>query len=220
MAKKEIKEKKVIKEEKGNKNELRKAAFIERFAAVFIDILLIGFLAALITTPFMKGNSNYEKLIKEQEQVMKDYTDKKIDTNTYFNKVSDVSYDISKESGLLTIVSIFLYSGYFIVFQTLNKGQTLGKKLFKIRVVKENDENLSMNEMMFRSLIINSILIDIIVLCFVLFASKNGYMYGTMVFEGINYLFLIISAFMIIFRKDKRGLHDLIIKTKVIKEVA
>lgn len=209
--------KKVIKENKENK-ESRKAAFIERFAAVFIDILLIGFLAALITTPFMKNNTNYEKLAKEQEQVMKDYNDKKIDMNTYFNKASDINYDISKETGLLTIVTIFLYSGYFIVFQALNKGQTLGKKLFRIRVVKENDDYLSMNEMMFRSLIINSILIDIIVLCFVLFASKNGYMYGTMVFEGINYLFIIISVFMIIFRKDKKGLHDLIIKSKVIKE--
>ena len=74
-----------------------------------------------------------------------------------------------------------------------------------------------MNQMIFRSLIINSILVEMIVLGFIILASSDVYFYGVGIFEGIQYLVMLISVFMVMFREDGRGLHDLIAHTKVVK---
>ena len=71
---------------------------------------------------------------------------------------------------------------------------------------------------MFRALIIDFILYNIITLCITLFASKDIYFYGIMIFEFIQYAVLFVSAIMILSRKDKRGLHDIITHTEVVKE--
>ena len=51
-----------------------------------------------------------------------------------------------------------------------------------------------------------------------LFGNKNIYYVGTFTVEIIQYIFVFVTAIMILSRKDKRGLHDLIINTQVVKE--
>ena len=49
----------------------------------------------------------------------------------------DNSYQLSKETGLTNIVTIVVYVLYFIVYQMYMNGQTIGKRIMKIRVVKK-----------------------------------------------------------------------------------
>lgn len=203
------------KKEKKAKN--KKASFIERLGAFIIDFFMVSFIASLITYP-LTNSSNYNKLSKEATTVMEQYTKGKIDEKTYLNKSADISYDMSRQTGLTSIITIIIFALYFIVFQFKNNGQTMGKKLLKIKISKSDNSDLSINDIMFRSLIIDFILFDIVVLCFTMFSSKNVYFYATGIFQFIQYGIIFGSAIMILSRKDKCGIHDLITHTKVVKE--
>lgn len=194
------------------------ASFVQRLGALLVDLCLI-FLVTSLFTSFLVNNDNYEKLSKESNQVMEDYVNSKIDPKTYVSRVGDISYDLSRETALVSILTIAVYILYFIVFQFYQKGQTLGKKLFKIRVVNNDSGDLSMNQLAIRSLLINNILVDIVVLAFSILGTRNTYFVSTSIVQIIQYILLFVTVLMVLSRKDKRGLHDLFANTKVIKEV-
>lgn len=204
---------------KKQKSDERTAKFIERLGALIIDIFLVSIIVTLISQPFYNNdNENYDKMLKESKEVVDQYTNGKINMKTYMSKVTDISYDIAKETGLTSIISIFVTALYFIVFQFKNSGQTLGKKILKIRVVKDGNGDISINDFMIRSLIINSIVFDIISICVIMFTNKDVYFYSVYIIQIVEYLVLFICAIMVLSRKDKKGIHDLLVNTKVIKE--
>ena len=124
---------------------------------------------------------------------------------------------MARKNGVVSLISLFLSVLYFICFQFYKNGQTIGKNIMKIKVVSNDDQSLNINNYIFRSLIIDSIFVDMIVLCFVIFANREVYFYGVGMIEFIQYMVILISAFMVMFRKDSRGLHDLVANTKVIR---
>lgn len=198
--------------------EIKKSAtFIERLGAFIIDFFIISMIVSLVTYPFT-NTSNTKKLNEETQKVIEQYQKGKIDANTYLNRASDISYDLSRETGLSSVISVIIFALYFIVFQYKNGGQTIGKKLLHIKIAKTDDTDLNINDVMFRALIIDFILYNIITLCITLFMSKDMYFYGVMIFEFIQYVVLFVSVIMILSRKDKRGLHDMITHTRVIKD--
>ena len=88
-----------------------------------------------------------------------------------------------------------------MVFQLYNKGQTIGKQIMKIRVKSDHGE-LTMNQMIFRAFIANSILLDLITFMFMLSNSRLVYFYGITTFSTLQYSITLISIFMILIRKD------------------
>ena len=85
-------------------------------------------------------------------------------------------------------------------------------------VVPTNDKQLTSNQLLFRAFIINSILYNIIEFAFMIFANKYVYLPSIMIFNLIQNILLIICGFMVMFRNDGKGLHDIICRTEVIKE--
>jgi uncharacterized RDD family membrane protein YckC len=163
-------------------------------------------------------NKNYDKYMKEYEQIQTDFIEEKIDSEEYFNKSMDVVYDIDYSNVFSMITEVVLIILYFIVFQFYNKGQTFGKKLMKLRVVSTKGDNLTLNQVAYRALIINSILINILILGSLLFLGRDYYYYASLVLQVIGSIIIVVTLMMIFFRKDGRGLHDVIAGTKVIQE--
>ena len=75
---------------------------------------------------------------------------------------------------------------------------------------------LNINQMVIRSLIINAIFFNIIDLAAILFLSKGMYMNAYSSIKIVEYILFIVIAFMVMFRKDKCGLHDIVCHTKVV----
>lgn len=198
--------------------ETKYATFIERLAALVIDMILILFISSIITA-FTVDMDNYQKLTDELTSVEQQARDGKIEPITYANKFMDINYDISRETGLSTIIMIAVYILYFIIFQFKKSGQTLGKKIMRIKIVSNDEKELTINQMAIRSLIINCILADLLLLAVSILGSKDVYIVGIITIEFIQYILLFVIAIMVLSRKDKRGLHDVITNTKVIKEV-
>ena len=212
--KEEKKEEKVQLTSQGEQFE--KALFVQRFLAFLLDIVLVSFVASFISYPFL-DMASIQKLNESSVEVMENYTNGKIDEKEYFNESSTISYELARKQGVNTLVIIFLNILYFVVYQIKNNGQTLGKQILKIRVVDSSNRDLSMNQMILRALIINSILLDMISFGVLIFANQSSYFYGVSFLAFIQFCILSVSTFMIMFGKDRRGLHDLVAHTDVVR---
>lgn len=202
--------------ENENQIDKKKALFFQRFFAFLIDMLLLSFITSIITTPFVdskKISSLNEKSVEITQKLQKN----EIDNMTYLKQYSDIYYKIARSSGIISFVSLLLSVLYFVVFQIYEKGQTLGKKMLKIRVVSL-DGDLFMNQMIFRSFIANFILFDIISFGVMLFSPKTVYLYIIIFVEMVQILITLISIIMIMNREDGSAVHDILAHTKVVRE--
>ena len=215
------------KKEKKDKRK-RKAVFIERLLAFLIDTAIVSIVCSMIALPFINSDDlrdlqdEQNKIMNEVQEIYSDGNLKRSDAvENLMSKTNDlgtVMYELSRAEGVASLVIIIAELLYFVVFQLYNNGQTLGKKLLRIRVVPTNDKQLTSNQLLFRAFIINSILYNIIEFAFMIFANKYIYLPSIMIFNLIQNILLIICGFMVMFRNDGKGLHDIICRTEVIKE--
>lgn len=208
-------EEKIKEENKIKKSPDIKAMFSQRILAFLIDLVLLSLITSIITM-FVPVNETASKLYEEQNRVLEGYVEGTVPMEEYVNQMVDLGYNISKQTVIISIVTIVISLLYYVVYPCYNNGQTLGKKLMKIKIKKTNDTELSMNDLLIRSMINNSILVNIINVILVLFLSKNLYLSTSSLVSFIQYLVLIISLIMIAFTKNAQGLHDKVCKTEVI----
>ncbi len=190
-------------------------SFFRRLGAFFIDSFIISFFISIITFGFEVDNS----LIKQTTDLANDYLNEKISVEEYNEKIIDINYQLQKESVWINGISASLYIGYFIIFAYLNKGQTLGKKMLKLRIVGKDGKPAKFVNILIRSLFIYGILSTIYATIFVNFLNANNFFIGESAVYTFEWFSMVIILFMVLYRKDRRGLHDMIAGTSVIKEV-
>ena len=209
-------EEKIKEENKIKKSPDIKAMFSQRVLAFLIDLVLLSMITSLITM-FIPVNDTATKLYEEQNRVLEGYVEGTVSMEEYVNQMVDISYDISRQTVIISIVAIVISLLYYVVYPCYNNGQTFGKKLMKIKLVKTNDKELTMNDLLIRSMINNSILVNIINVALVLFLGKNLYLSTSSFVSIIQYLVLTISLIMIAFTKNAQGLHDKAVHTEVVQ---
>lgn len=187
----------------------------KRILAYLVDVLIVAFIGSLLTV-FIPVSDVYEKTSSSLTEVIEDFQDKKIDEEEYLEKVNDISYVLSKESVASSIVLVVVSIIYYVVFAYYNDGQTLGKKLLKIKITSSKDKKLSMNNYLLRSLLINSILINIISVVTILVLNKANFIKVNDTVTSFFGAIYIVTFALILFRQDGRGLHDLLAGTKVV----
>lgn len=201
-----------------------RAYFLPRVLAYVIDYMIITAALFLISS-IIPQDKNYESYLKEYEDIQTKYMesvsnpDKKENTMTaeeYVNRSADVTYDLDRCNVPIMIIEAFVVLGYYSVFAYYNHGQTIGKKLMKIRIVSTNGKEVSMNQYIYRSLLIHSLLAKIILIEFVLFIGRANYFYASFVVQGIQMVLIIVSIFMVLYSKNGRGLHDRLARTQVV----
>lgn len=103
-------------------------------------------------------------------------------------------FDVETEFSLLDPIIALVSLTYIIVFPLFKDGQTVGKYLMSIRIISEA-ENTELNplQMILREFVAQ-----------LLYGITLG-------------ILLVISGLMVIFRKDKRSIHDLMASTSVKK---
>lgn len=193
-----------------------KARFVKRLGAFIIDTMILSVIFSLITMGFNTDSSNINK---ELTIILEQYENSEITIEEYSDKVTNLNYELQKSSIVVNTVNVILYVGYFIVFGYLNKGQTLGKKICKIKVVNKDNDRPSIWNMIIRSLFIYGISTLLFNIIFINILNNKIFTYGYTIITYIETIFMIICFFMILYKKDGKGLHDLMAKTYVIEEV-
>lgn len=191
--------------------------FLKRVFAYFLDLLIVGVVLGTLTTFFVPQSKNSKKLSLEQENITSSFFDKELGAKEFANRSIEIGYDQAKEEIPVVIIDIAGMLLYFVVFQAYNKGQTIGKKLVKLKVVGNSGKELGLNDYLKRVLIAPPIFCDLLDLILLMFVQKNIYLTSNIVLTVLKNLLLLITGIMVIYRKDNRGLHDLIADTKVIE---
>ena len=192
------------------------ASFKKRLMAYLLDMIIIVLISTFIGL-IIPVSDNLVNLSKEATNIQTSYLNNEISFTKYFNQMADIMKDIDKEQVLTYVVSVLLTLSYFVIYPFYNKGQTLGKKRFKIRVVNDLEEDPSINELLIRNIIINNLGILLIQLLIIFILPATSYYITLTCLSFLQVIVIIISVFTIIRRKDKKGLHDLVAKTKVIE---
>ena len=148
--------------------------------------------------------TNYNRLIK--------------DINKDFQKDYEKSYyNINKYSTIYNIIYIVVLMVYFVGVNIWFAGQTVGKKLLKLRIVSnKEDKKINWVSYLIRAVVLYNPIYYLIILVGPYFLGVSNFYDLALVFGNIrNYLEMFIIV-MIIIRLDNRGLHELLSGTKVI----
>lgn len=188
---------------------------LKRITAYILDILFVYFIAAaLFMLPIFKNDyKNYMDTTTEYIEYIATLGSGEADRDIELDYV----YSISKSSQPLSIITCGLLFLYFGVFAYILKGQTLGKKIMKLKVVPDKGKNLDVNLFMIRAIILTNLLPKIASIIVLTKLSPSNWLIAENIISEIsNIITFLILGFMI-FRDDERGLHDLICKTKVVE---
>ena len=190
-----------------------KADFFKRIFAYMIDYFIILLVLSFITANINVGSDITEKV----NNLTNEYKNGNITIEEYNEEVLPLNYELTKRKLPVNVITCVIIIGYYIVFAYFNKGQTLGKKICKIRVVNDKGERASIWNILIRSLFIYGIT-TLYSLISINFLDIESFNYSVSVVSVIESLFIVISLLMMLYKKDGRGLHDIIAKTKVIGE--
>lgn len=188
--------------------------FFKRILAYLIDCIILFFVITLVNF-FIPMSTETKDLNDKFLKVSQEYMEEKITVTEYNTQLEEVNYKLAKATYISSVVSIGIYILYFVVYQAYNNGQTLGKKLFKIQIVKKDDSMVDVNTLLVRGLIPYGLLINLIMVIAILFINQNGYTILSTVLNNIHLVIIFITLVMMMIKS--RGIHDIISRTKVVQ---
>lgn len=191
----------------------------KRVAAYFLDVLILSTIALLLTSlSFINPyQTKYSEVREEYNELIDKYEDEKISSEDYEEKLIEYGYKMDRYSIVNASITTIILLIYFGIIQYFTKGETIGKKIFKLKLVhKDQNSKLKLWQVLVRSILINNILFRIILIIGVLLLTQKPY---STFATTINLIMATIESaifVMVMLRNDGRGLHDILAKTKVI----
>lgn len=128
----------------------------------------------------------------------------------------DSNYELMKINYIPSIITMVITILYFVVFGYFCNGQTLGKKMLQLQVVSKEGNRANILKLLLRTVILTGILTSILNLILLFSVNKEVYFVANEYIGIVSGIIEMIILVMVLYRKDKRGLHDMISGTKVI----
>lgn len=193
-----------------------KSKLFRRIGAYFLDLLIISLVSTTIASLIMNKTDAklYDKYSAEYTTMYVGFLEGEM-TEENLDILTNLSYNIEKTGITYTVCNAVFMIAYFGIYQFVNNGQTLGKKLFKLRVASTDNDNVSIIRFIFRTLINNKVIFTAINVILLFTLSQANYIKYSTYVSYLGTLVFYISAFMIIFTKENRGVHDYAAKTVV-----
>ncbi|MEG1505892.1 MAG: RDD family protein [Bacilli bacterium] len=191
----------------------------KRLIAYIIDIAIVTiFVTILSNITFINPKmDDYNKNYTEYQNVISDKKDSKINDEDYEKKIVDINYELGRSNiinGTITVLSLVLYFG---VFQFFFKGQTIGKKILKLKIVNNKEKKeLNIFNYLIRTVVLNNIVFRLLILVSVYFLNKNIYYTFSTIIGMVESVIESIIFVMVVLTINNRGLHDILAHTKVI----
>lgn len=189
-----------------------KASLGKRASAYLIDLIIIIIILSLVSLIY---HPDVSSLNANMDNITVEYANKDITFTEYIMELSSIYKQMDITNIFLNLINVLIIIIYFIIYPYLNDGKTIGKKLMHIEVRNQSNQPLSLVSLFVRNLVINGLLYLLAVIICSLIVPENLY-FGTITALGIIQIGLLLtSIIMVLYRKDKKGLHDLIAKTWV-----
>lgn len=176
------------------------------------------FIAVLISTLIFRlpiFNDSYDKYVEYSNQQF-NYLLSGGSSDVDEEQLLSLEYNLNVASLPVFIIRLGVLIIYFGVIPFLWNGQTLGKKIFHIKVINVIKDSLDANTFMLRSILVSNFIPNFLsVLCIKFCTMDHWEVYS----EIISFIQSILIFFMLgiaLFRDDGRGLHDIICHTAVV----
>ncbi|MCI8446123.1 MAG: RDD family protein [Bacilli bacterium] len=186
----------------------------KRLLAYVIDLLIIGLCFGPIVMSKEK-DENLMKLRSELNIVNELRANKEYKASEHFERYTVITQQIDQECIIYKVLNIIFILGYFTILPYFWNGQTIGKRVMKIKVMSEEDEKVTIVNYLIRNLI-NGLGHVILILLFLYLLPNKMYFAVQLILSFIQIILVMTSIYMILYRKDKRGLHDVFSGTKVV----
>ena len=181
---------------------------LKRIIAFVIDIVIISLIfKAVSVLPIDPYKEKYNETYKKYTEVI---GDNKEVSDENKDEIIELNYEVYKYRTYSTIISASIFVLYFGVLQYALKGQTVGKKIMKLKVV-------SNSKYILRIIVLNNIWLSLLNTGAVYIFKGVNFYYVTYVISMLSSLIYMMNLIMIMFRKDNRGLHDFVAGTKVVE---
>lgn len=195
-----------------------KAQIKQRVFAYLIDLIIIGLLLGIVMA--VKEKDEKVMQLKSDLNIVGElYASNEIKFQDYFERATVINQDIDQECVIYSIFNIIFVLGYFVVLPFFWNGQTIGKRVMKIRVSSFNEKKISIIDYLIRNTIFNGLGYMILMLLFLYLLPSKMYFVIGLILSFLQITLVIISVCMILYRRDKRGLHDILSGTKVVSLV-
>lgn len=148
----------------------------------------------------------------ELNKINEQYLNEVITKEEYHQSYTYLVHQIDKQDLAFNIVTTFILIIWFIIIPYLNKGQTLGQKVLKLKTV---GDPLTFEQLVGRCVVINGL--GYLLLMFIILYLTNDQVYQILIniFAFFQIIVVITHGFMVLYRKNYLGLADIITKTRI-----
>ncbi len=152
----------------------------------------------------LKEDKDKEEMYDKFIAYCTDYIDKKV-------------YEITKLNIVNYSIQVVLVVLYFGVLQFFLKGRTIGKKLLRLQVVDNKDEEkeISIGKYILRSLFVTTSIFSVVNSILAICLKENSYLGMVTYYNYLVQAYSLIMLMFILFRDDQKGFHDLLLGTRV-----
>lgn len=186
---------------------------IKRVFAYIIDYGIVYLISALLLMipVFSYDQEKYLEYYKEYTTIPEQITEETI------NNQYTILYKMTKLSKNSLVIEGIVTFTYFGIVAYLLKGQTIGKKAQKIKVVPLEGKELNPHLFMLRSVILTNLIPKIASIIAIMTLKEKQWILASGIISNISMTITFTLIAFLIFREDERSLHDIICKTKVIE---
>ena len=198
----------------------------KRFTAYLIDLLIVSLLVTLISQ--IKILNPYNSKYLETSERFKTYYLENIENNEnisykqLFNReYISIMHDLSKYSISNSIIEIVTILIYYIAFPLMFNGQTIGKKICKLKICSKKGKlkinNLLISTLLYpiwTSIILYTPLTSILLVIVVFLFKGFTYFYLNL---AITIIFMIYCYIDIVLLYNRESIHDKLSNTKVLE---
>lgn len=183
----------------------------KRFLAYIIDILIVLVICSIINN--IIPNTKINELNHSLNVITENVLNNEISMKEYLSNYIYVNYLIDKSNVLSTILNLVVLIIYFIIVPLLNGGKTIGLSILKLKIAG----NVNFKNLFIRNIITTGILYIILNILLIFILKYKNYFIMLSILAFIQFLLVIISTFMVIYKKDEKGLQDILSNTYIEK---
>ncbi|MBR3523340.1 MAG: RDD family protein [Bacilli bacterium] len=188
---------------------------LDRIKAYLIDLVVI-LIIYIISTNVIPRSDLLKKYKSDERELHENYVEKKISMSDYTKQYEVLYYNISRESKVNDIVYVVSLLIYFVVVPFFLNGQTLGLFLNRLRIERFTIGKLHMWQLLVRNVVIVGLGYSIFRVSLVYFLDAKIYYKVLLGISAVQILLLLLSWIMVIRKKEKRGLHEILSNTEVV----
>lgn len=194
-----------------------KVSFKRRLSAYLIDLILLNILISLTLIIFPNDKKQINEINNNINSITENILNDKISNSEYLNLYAKYNYKLEKKQIKTSILNIIYIIFLYIAIPIFSEGQTIGKIITKIKIVNDDNTNIKINKLIIRSLFVNFLAYPIFSISLIYLILDKLYFTLSLFLIIIEFLLVLFTIFMVLYRHDRKGIHDILTKTKVIK---